>query len=206
MAGPWPDVARPRLGYFGVIDERIDLALLDRLAHDRPPWQILMVGPFARIDPDKLPRRSNIHWLGQHAYESLPRLVAFWDVCLMPFALNEATRYISPAKTLEYMAAGKPIVSTHVRDVADCYSSTVRVADSVPAFIKACDAALAEPEPERSARRQAMIASRRGPILGRGRRHDGTGGVQAGAGALPMRSTKISCWARARPGSPRRSA
>ena len=103
---PWPDIARPRLGYFGVIDERIDMALLDRMAHDRPAWQILMVGPVARIDPDKLPRRSNIHWLGQHAYESLPRLVAFWDACLMPFVLNEATRYICPAKTLEYMAAG----------------------------------------------------------------------------------------------------
>ncbi len=181
------------------------MALLDRMAHDRPAWQILMVGPVARIDPDKLPRRSNIHWLGQHAYESLPRLVAFWDACLMPFALNEATRYISPAKTLEYMAAGRPIVSTHVRDVADCYSSTVRVADSVPAFIRACDAALAEPEPERSARRQAMtdlaadqswdaaVGTMERAVTGRRRRP---------ADAV----YENSCWAPARPGSRRRSA
>ena len=107
-------------------------------------WEIFMVGPVAKIDPGTLPRRANIHWLGQQAYDSLPRMVAFWDVCLMPFALNEATRYISPTKTLEYMAAGKPIVSTRVRDVADCYATTVHIADTAMSFIRACEAALEE--------------------------------------------------------------
>jgi glycosyltransferase involved in cell wall biosynthesis len=117
-----------------------------------------MVGPVAKLDPAAWPRRANIHWLGQQAFGSLPRMVAFWDVCLMPFALNEATRYISPTKTLEYMAAGKPIVSTHVRDVADCYGTIVRIGDTASDFIHACEEALAETGPERDARRAAMQA------------------------------------------------
>jgi protoporphyrinogen oxidase/glycosyltransferase involved in cell wall biosynthesis len=155
---PWPQAGHPRLGYCGVIDERIDLGLLDRLARDRPQWQVFMVGPVLKLDPTTLPRRDNLHWLGQQAFDSLPRLFAHWDLCIMPFALNEATRYISPTKTLEYMAAGKPIVSTRVRDVADCYASVVHVADTATAFIRACEAALVEPEPQRTARREAMQA------------------------------------------------
>ena len=105
-------IPRPRLGYFGVIDERIDLGLLERLASARPEWQIVMVGPVVKIDPDSLPRRPNIHWLGQKSYDELPSYLAGWDVAIMPFALNESTRFISPTKTLEYLAAGKPVVST----------------------------------------------------------------------------------------------
>jgi hypothetical protein len=103
-----------------------------------------MVGPVAKIDGATLPRRSNIEWLGQQSFDSLPRMAAYWDACLMPFATNEATRCISPTKTLEYMAAGKPIVSTNVRDVADCFGDIVRVALGPAEFVKACDAALAE--------------------------------------------------------------
>jgi len=153
---PWPHIGRPRFGFYGVIDERMDLMLVERLARTRPEWEIFMVGPVVKIDPGTLPRRDNLRWLGQQAYDSLPRMLAFWDVCIMPFALNEATRYISPTKTLEYMAAGKPIVSTRVRDVADCYATTVHVADTAMSFIRACEAALEEAEPQRAERREAM--------------------------------------------------
>lgn len=136
-------IGRPRLGYFGVIDERIDLGLVDALAAARPEWQIVMVGPVAKIEQASLPRRANIHWLGQRSYDDLPSLVAGWDVCFMPFALNEATRFISPTKTLEYMAAGRPIVSTPVRDVARSYGEIVAIAEGSEAFIGACEAALA---------------------------------------------------------------
>jgi UDP-galactopyranose mutase len=134
---------RPRLGYFGVIDERMDLGLLDALATARPRWQIVMVGPVAKIDPARLPRRPNIHWLGMQPYERLPHLLAGWDVCLMPFALNEATRYISPTKTLEYLAGEKPVVSTAVADVVSLYGDLVRIARNVHEFVGACEAALA---------------------------------------------------------------
>jgi UDP-galactopyranose mutase len=153
---PWPALARPRIGYYGVIDERIDYALLDRVAAERPDWQWIMVGPVAKVDPADLPRRPNLHWLGQQAFETLPRLAAAWDVCMMPFALNEATRHISPTKTLEYMAAGKPIVSTRVRDVAEPYAPLVRTGDGAAQFVEACEAALAEPALERERRAREM--------------------------------------------------
>lgn len=153
---PWPQCPHPRLGYFGVIDERIDYALLDRVARDRPDWQIFMVGPFAKVDPASVPHAPNIHWLGQQAFESLPRMAAFWDVCIMPFALNEATRCISPTKTLEFMAAGKPIVSTRVRDVAEPYGHIVHVADHWAQFVELCEAALHETEAQRDSRARQM--------------------------------------------------
>ncbi|MGZ8259118.1 MAG: glycosyltransferase, partial [Caldimonas sp.] len=110
-------VATPRLGFFGVIDERLDLDLVARVADADPGWQLVMVGPVVKIEPEALPQRPNLHWLGQQPYGLLPQLVAGWDVCLMPFALNESTEFISPTKTLEYMAAGKPVVSTPIHDV-----------------------------------------------------------------------------------------
>jgi UDP-galactopyranose mutase len=152
-------IAQPRLGFFGVIDERIDLALIDRVAAADLAWQLVMVGPVVKISPDSLPRRPNIHWLGQHDYARLPQLVAGWDVCLLPFALNDATRFISPTKTLEYMAAEKPVVSTPVRDVAVLYGHNVRIADGVPAFIQACRAALAELPEDRVARIRQTLAT-----------------------------------------------
>lgn len=148
MAG----VAQPRLGFFGVIDERIDLELLDAVAAARPAWQLVMAGPLARIDPQRLPQRPNIHWLGALPYERLPHLLAQWDVCLMPYALNEATRRISPTKTLEYLAGEKPVVATPVPDLVSLYGDLVRIARCPNEFIAACAAALAENHSQRTER------------------------------------------------------
>ena len=138
-------IAAPRLGFYGVIDERIDLALVDAIAAARPDWQIVMIGPVVKIDHALLPRRANIHWLGGRDYKALPAYLSGWSVALMPFAINAATRFISPTKTPEYLAAGKPVVSTPIVDVRRHYGDIagVQIADGVPAFIAACEAALA---------------------------------------------------------------
>jgi UDP-galactopyranose mutase len=107
----------PRVGFFGVIDERMDIDLLARLADDLPGCSFALVGPVVKIDPETLPRRPNLHYLGPKTYEQLPAYLAGWDVAMMPFAENDATRFISPTKTLEYLAGGKPVVSTPIRDV-----------------------------------------------------------------------------------------
>jgi glycosyltransferase involved in cell wall biosynthesis len=125
----------PVLGYFGVIDERLDYGLIDTLARTFATGSVVMIGPFAKIDPDSLPRHSNLHWLGQRSYAELPAYVKAFDVCLMPFALNEATENINPTKTLEYMAAGKPIVSTAVADVVRNFTPIVEVAASNAEFV-----------------------------------------------------------------------
>ena len=150
------DIPHPRVGYYGVIDERIDIDLIAALADTRPDWQVIMVGPVVKIDPEVLPKRPNIHWLGQRSYEDLPKLVRTWDVCMMPFALNESTRFISPTKTLEYMAAERPTVSTPIKDVVDPYKHVVRIAYSHEEFIEACAKTLAESETERASRLKAM--------------------------------------------------
>ena len=152
-------VPRPRLGYFGVVDERMDLPLIDGVASARPDWQIVMVGPVVKIDPSSLPRRPNIHYLGSKRYEELPHYVAGWDVALLPFARNEATQFISPTKTPEYMAAGKPVVSTSIRDVVRPYGQRglVRIADDVDAFVQACEAAMTEDAAERQVRADAFL-------------------------------------------------
>jgi glycosyltransferase involved in cell wall biosynthesis len=139
-------IARPRLGFFGVIDERMDLALLAGIAAARPAWQIVMLGPVVKIDPATLPRAANIHYLGSKKYDELPHYISGWDVALLPFARNDATRFISPTKTPEYMAAGRPVVSTSIRDVVRPYGQQglVRIADTVADFVAACEAALAE--------------------------------------------------------------
>jgi glycosyltransferase involved in cell wall biosynthesis len=146
----------PRLGFFGVIDERLDLGLVAGVADALAHAQIVMVGPVVKIDPHSLPQRPNLHWLGQQSYDVLPQLVAGWDVALMPFALNEATRFISPTKTLEYMAAGKAVVSTPIRDVVSMFGDLVAIANDAPAFVAACSAALAETPPAAEARRLRM--------------------------------------------------
>jgi UDP-galactopyranose mutase len=135
-------LAKPRLGYYGVIDERLDLHLLQRLADATPHWQICMVGPIAKIDPEDLPKARNLHYFGQQPYEALPNFVAGWDVCLQPFALNDATRFISPTKTLEFMAAERPIVSTPITDVREPYGHIVQIAHDPTQFIEECQRAL----------------------------------------------------------------
>lgn len=152
-------IPSPRLGFFGVIDERLDLALIAALAAADPSWQIVMVGPVVKIDPARLPRADNLHWLGQQPYAILPGLVADWDVCLLPFALNASTRFISPTKTLEYMAAEKPVVSTSVRDVALLYGDQVRIAKNAEGFIAHCRQALHENAEQRAMRVAGMRAA-----------------------------------------------
>jgi protoporphyrinogen oxidase/glycosyltransferase involved in cell wall biosynthesis len=152
-------IARPRLGFFGVIDERFDLALIGELATAHPDWQLVMVGPIVKIDPESLPKAPNLHWLGPQSYDVLPQLVAGWDICLLPFALNESTRFISPTKTLEYMAAEKPIVSTPVHDVVSLYGDLVAVAPDATAFAQACNQLLGETPLARDARVEAMRAT-----------------------------------------------
>jgi glycosyltransferase involved in cell wall biosynthesis len=142
------DLPHPVLGYFGVVDERLDYGLIDRLAEAFPEGSVVFVGPTAKVDPAELPQRSNLHWLGQRSYDELPEYVKGFDVCLMPFALNEATQYINPTKTLEYMAAGKPIVSTAVPDVVRNFTPIVRVARTPEQFVEAARGATT-PEPER---------------------------------------------------------
>jgi UDP-galactopyranose mutase len=138
-------IPRPRLGYFGVIDERIDLDLLAAVADLRPAWQLVMVGPVVKIDPESLPRRSNLHYLGMKPYAELPSYLAGWDVALMPFAANESTRFISPTKTPEYLAGGKPVVSTPIRDVVRPYGELgmVEIAREPADFAAAVERALA---------------------------------------------------------------
>jgi glycosyltransferase involved in cell wall biosynthesis len=157
---PAPDPAdqavipRPRLGYFGVIDERIDLDLLAAAADARPGWQWVMVGPVVKIDPESLPRRSNLHYLGMKSYDELPSYLAGWDAALMPFARNESTRFISPTKTPEYLAGGRPVVSTPIRDVVRPYGelALVEIAEDPEAFVAAAERSMrrfGEGAPER---------------------------------------------------------
>jgi UDP-galactopyranose mutase len=152
-------IPRPRLGFFGVIDERMDLTLLEEVAAARPDWHLVMLGPVVKIDPGSLPRRPNIHYLGSKPYAELPHYIAGWDVALLPFARNDATRFISPTKTPEYMAAGKPVVSTSIRDVVRPYGrrGLVRIADDAPAFVRACTAAMAEDAVRRITRADAFL-------------------------------------------------
>jgi UDP-galactopyranose mutase len=141
-------IPHPRLGFFGVIDERMDLPLVDAVAEARPQWQMVFLGPIAKIDPSALPRRANVHYLGMKTYEQLPAYLAGWDVALLPFAKNDATRFISPTKTPEYLAAGCPVVSTSVRDVVRPYGDQgmVEIADDPQAFVAAVERVLT-PQP-----------------------------------------------------------
>ncbi|WP_284734624.1 UDP-galactopyranose mutase [Sphingosinicella terrae] len=134
----------PRLGFFGVVDERMDVDLLAAVADAHPDWSIVVVGPVVKIDPADLPVRPNLHFLGGKTYGELPAYLAGWDVALMPFAINEATRFISPTKTPEYLAGGRPVVSTPIRDVVRHYDDleAVFIAEGAADFVRACEAAL----------------------------------------------------------------
>jgi glycosyltransferase involved in cell wall biosynthesis len=137
----------PRLGYFGVIDERMDLPLLAAIADQRPDWQIIMLGPVVKVDCAALPRRPNLHWLGGKHYAELPAYLGHWDVGLMPFALNESTRFISPTKTPEYLAAGVPVVSTPIADVVRDWGQAglVEIAGTAETAIAAAEAVMVRP-------------------------------------------------------------
>jgi UDP-galactopyranose mutase len=150
----------PRLGYFGVIDERLDLSLISAVAEARPSWHIVLVGPITKIQTELLPHAPNIYYLGQKRYEQLPAYLAGWDVALMPFARNEATRFISPTKTPEYLAAGKPVVSTSITDVVRMYGAPgyVRIADTSSDFVEAVQMSLQDDPVARVRKADAFLA------------------------------------------------
>jgi UDP-galactopyranose mutase len=139
------DLPKPRLGFYGVIDERFDIELLDKVAAMRPAWSFVMVGPVVKIAEEDLPRRPNICYLGGKTYDQLPAYLSGWDVALMPFAMNESTQFISPTKTPEYLAGGKPVVSTPIKDVVRHYGQLegVKIAATPEEFVAACEEALA---------------------------------------------------------------
>jgi glycosyltransferase involved in cell wall biosynthesis len=140
----------PRLGFFGVVDERMDLDLLARMADLRPDWSFVMIGPVVKIDPDSLPRRPNLHWLGGKSYAELPCYLAGWDLGIMPFAMNEATRFISPTKTPEFLAAGKPVVSTPIVDGVRSYGrpGLVAIAATADEFVQRAEGLMSAPRGE----------------------------------------------------------
>jgi UDP-galactopyranose mutase len=140
-------IPHPRLGFFGVIDERFDIQLLEEMSLLRPDWSFIMIGPVVKIDPDTLPQRKNIYYLGKKDYEDLPFYLAGWDCALMPFAINDSTRFISPTKTPEYLAAGKPVVSTPIRDVVRPYgeNNLVHIARNADEFVRLAELAMKDP-------------------------------------------------------------
>jgi UDP-galactopyranose mutase len=154
-------IAAPRIGYAGVIDERIDFALVDGVAATRADWQIVLVGPLAKIRPEDVPARTNVHQLGLKAYGELPDYLAGWDVGWMPFARNPATRFISPTKTPEYLAAGLPVVSTSIHDVVESYGrkGLVDIADSVSETVRLMDRALRGDGPDKERVDRALRSS-----------------------------------------------
>jgi UDP-galactopyranose mutase len=154
-------IPHPRLGFFGVIDERFDVELLREAATLEPAWHWVMIGPTAKIDPSDLPRAPNVHWLGSKSYSELPSYLAGWDVGVMPFARNDATRFISPTKTPEYLAAGLPVASTSIRDVVTPYGeqSLVRVADTPARFVECIELLLREERSAHLARADRFLAA-----------------------------------------------
>lgn len=140
------NIPHPRVGFYGVIDERFDIELLMQMADLRPDLHFVIVGPVVKIDPASLPHRSNIHYLGKKDYHALPLYLAGWDCAMMPFAKNDSTRFISPTKTPEFLAAGRPVVSTSIRDVVHPYGTNklVHIADTPEDFVDCIDLAMEE--------------------------------------------------------------
>jgi glycosyltransferase involved in cell wall biosynthesis len=139
-------LAKPVLGYFGVIDERMDYDLVATLADASPRWSVVMVGPVVKVEPDALPLRPNLHWLGHRSYAELPALCKGFDLCLMPFALNESTEFINPTKALEYMATGRPIIGTAVPDVVRNFGTVVKIGRAHDEFVRLCQEAIDRPD------------------------------------------------------------
>ncbi|MET0638011.1 MAG: glycosyltransferase family 1 protein [Chitinophagaceae bacterium] len=138
------NIPHPRIGFFGVIDERLDIDIIGELARRRPDWQLVLVGPTVKIDPATLPAENNIHYLGSKSYDELPVYLGGWDVAIIPFAINESTEFISPTKTPEYLAGGIPVVSTPIRDVVNPYgvNGLVSIASNAAEFEEAVSGAL----------------------------------------------------------------
>jgi UDP-galactopyranose mutase len=152
-------IPTPRLGFFGVIDERVDLELLARVADLRPDWQIVMAGPLRGIAPAALPQRGNLLWLGAQTYAILPHLQAHWDLCLLPFKVDACAHHAAPIEALEYLAGQKSVVATPVHDVVALHGHIVRLAHGAHAFVEACRTAMCERGPLRRQRRiDALIA------------------------------------------------
>ena len=130
-----------RIGFFGVIDERFDIELINRMAQIRPEWQIILIGPVVKIDPNSLPKQNNIHYMGQRSYDELPAYLSGWDIALIPFLLNESTKYISPTKTPEYLSAGIPVISTPITDVVNPYETEglVSICNTAEEFVSAVE-------------------------------------------------------------------
>lgn len=135
------NIPHPRIGFYGVVDERFDIELLREAAAQRPDWHFVILGPVVKIDEADLPRGENIHYLGGKSYKELPAYLSGWDIAFIPFARNESTRFISPTKTPEYLAAGRPVISTSIKDVVDPYkkNNLVEIADDAPSFISAAE-------------------------------------------------------------------
>ena len=147
-----PDIdfmTRPILGWFGVIDERVDYNMVGEMARMRPSWSFAMVGPVVKVDPNLLPHFPNLYWLGGRDYSVLPNYCRAFDICMMPFAINAATEYINPTKALEYLATGRPIIGTPVKDVVRQYSELVEVVKTADEFVAAAERFLANPPAER---------------------------------------------------------
>ncbi len=140
------NIPHPRIGFYGVIDERFNITLLIQMAELRPDYQFIVVGPVTKIDPRTLPKSSNIHYLGRKDYHALPLYLAGWDCAMMPFALNDSTKFISPTKTPEFLAAGKPVVSTSIKDVINPYGHQrlVNIGDTAEELVSAINIAIEE--------------------------------------------------------------
>ncbi|MDY0975591.1 glycosyltransferase [Massilia sp. CFBP9012] len=175
-------IAHPRLGFYGVIDERFDVDLVSSMADAHPEWQIVLVGPVVKIDPATLPKQPNVHYMGQRTYDQLPQFLAGWDVCLLPFAMNDSTKFISPTKVLEYMAAELPCVSTPITDVKVPYGDVVEIAESHADFIAACERQLALGDEQRQAmtRRMREVVAGTSWDLTASRMHELIGNAVAG--------------------------
>src|SRR5205085_12005685 len=140
---------RPILGWFGVVDERVDYAMVGEMARMRPRWSFAMVGPVVKVDPNLLPHSPNLFWMGSRDYQQLPNYCRAFDVCMMPFAINASTQYINPTKALEYLATGRPVISTPVKDVVRQYTDTVSIVKTMEEFVAEAERLLKNPDPQR---------------------------------------------------------
>ena len=156
------DIQGIKFGFYGVIDERFDYELIGKAATLRPDWQFILIGPVVKIDPAVLPQNENIHYLGGKSYDELPAYLSGWDVAMIPFLLNESTRFISPTKTPEYLSAGIPVISSAIKDVVNPYGkkNLVSIVSNANEFVEAAEAALVAPREEWLAKVDNFLAKR----------------------------------------------